>query len=299
MQCMYKDDHMQCMHKGEHMRGEKVFAEVRTPDAYISHIRRASQYTMASVHAHAEWELYFLLSGERRYFIRDHVVPVVAGDLVLVPSGEIHKSLQVGELAHERISVEFRREFLPSCLEANGAVSLESVFEGGFRLSLNESDQTRVRSELFRLLEVVREKSAGWEDAARIILADLLLQIARIRQLAAHTEHTSLPQPEWFPMLLRHLEAHATESISLSDAAEIVFLHPSYLSRAFRRITGMTFLDYLSNLRVREARKLLETTRLPLQQIAEACGLGDVTHFGRVFRRVTGQTPGKYRKQAF
>ena len=279
------------------MRGERIFSEVRTADAYISHIRRAANFSMASVHAHAEWELYFLLSGERRYFIRDHVVPVKAGDLILVPSGEIHKSLQAGEGPHERISVEFRREFLPACLEMNGACRLESIFQGGFRLSMIESDQGRIRVELFRLLDVVREAGAGWEDAARIIVSNLLLQIAQICRQSAALEHTALPQPTWFPILLRHLAAHASEPIALADAAEVVYLHPSYLSRAFRRITGMTFLDYLSNLRVREARKLLETTNMPLQRIAEACGLGDVTHFGRVFRRVTGQTPGKYRKQ--
>ena len=279
------------------MRGERIFSEVRTADAYISHIRRATSFSMASVHAHAEWELYFLLSGERRYFIRDHVMPVKAGDLILVPSGEIHKSLQSGEGPHERISVEFRREFLPACLEMNGACRLEHLFEGGLRLCLTEQDQNRIRAELFRLLEVVREAGDGWEDAARIILSNLLLQIAQIRRQSAGPEHPALPEPAWFPVLLQHLAAHVGEPISLADAAEVVYLHPSYLSRAFRRITGMTFLDYLSNLRVREARKLLETTTMPLQRIAEACGLGDATHFGRVFRRVTGQAPGKYRKK--
>ena len=278
------------------MRGERVFLEVRTQQAYISHIRRSSYFAMASVHAHAEWELYFLLAGERRYFIRDHVLPVAAGDLILVPAGEIHKSLPVGDAPHERISVEFKREFLPHGFEASGTLRLEALFEGGFRLRLEERDRVRVRGELFRVLDTVREAGTGWEYAAGIILSDLLLYLSGVRHAAGETERASLPQPEWFPLLLGYIEAHATEPLSLSDAAAAVFLHPSYLSRAFRRITGMTFLDYLSNLRVREARKLLKTSDLPLPAIAERCGFSDATQFGRVFRRVTGQTPGKYRR---
>lgn len=280
------------------MAQDQIYTEIRTPTIYISHIRRSVRYVMHQEHAHAEWELYHLLSGERRFFIRDHVVSVRKGEFLLIPAGEIHKSLPVQEAAHERISVEFRREFLDPVLAGIPTLDLWKVFRGGVVIRLKDPEHQWVQRELFRILAEVRENTPEWEDAVRLMLSNILLYFARCDTGLPVHDDSQAPPPEWFPPLLRYLSGHYMEHISLSDVAAQFFLHPSYLSRAFRRTTGMTFMDYLAGIRVREARRMLESTQLSLREVGDACGFEDGTRFGRVFKRLTGQTPGGYRKSA-
>lgn len=276
------------------MAQDLFYTECRTPTLYVSHIRRSQQYEMRAEHAHAEWELYFLLSGERRYFIRDHVVNVKKGDLILIPAGEIHKSLTGQNAPHERITVEFRREFLdPVCAEL---LSFEpwALFGDGVLLKLNDMEQKWVQRELFRLLSEVREKPVGWEDAIRLILINILLYLKRIqpiKQEPAITNHA----PEWFNAMLQYIAEQHHKPLTLTQTSAQFFLHPSHVSRVFQKTTGMTFMDYLAGIRVREARRLL-AGKGSVSQIAEVCGFGDATRFGRVFKRAVGQTPTGYRK---
>ena len=67
-------------------------------------------------------------------------------------------------------------------------------------------------------------------------------------------------------------------------------------SHVFRARTGTTPARFMTEIRIREAARMLVTTRAPLRQIAGDCGFADVTHFGKVFRRLMHQSPAAYRR---
>ena len=67
-------------------------------------------------------------------------------------------------------------------------------------------------------------------------------------------------------------------------------------TRIFKQATGSSYLIYLRALRVEHARKLLTTTSLTIEQVAQECGFCSQHHLIRSFKKVTGQTPGNYRK---
>jgi transcriptional regulator GlxA family with amidase domain len=68
------------------------------------------------------------------------------------------------------------------------------------------------------------------------------------------------------------------------------------LKRRFKMATGMTLIDYLQNLRVEAAKRLLESGQTPVEEISVAVGYGDPSFFRRLFKRRTGLTPGQYRR---
>jgi AraC-like DNA-binding protein len=70
----------------------------------------------------------------------------------------------------------------------------------------------------------------------------------------------------------------------------------SHFSHFFRQRTNLTPARFVSEVRVREAERLLVETRAPLKQIADACGFANVNHFGKVFRRFHKRSPGAYRR---
>lgn len=92
-----------------------------------------------------------------------------------------------------------------------------------------------------------------------------------------------------------YLQSHYTEKITLRDAAASFHVNPSYLSMLFKQEMGIGFSEYLSRLRVREARRLLAETRLSMVDIAARCGFDDQSYFTKVFRKWESITPKEYR----
>ena len=71
--------------------------------------------------------------------------------------------------------------------------------------------------------------------------------------------------------------------------------HPNYLNRLMQKYTHCTLHQYLLNYRFDRALSLLMMTDLPLSEVAARAGFADVSHFSKLFRRRTGQSPGKFR----
>ena len=70
-----------------------------------------------------------------------------------------------------------------------------------------------------------------------------------------------------------------------------------YLSHIFKERTGMTFIEYLSGVRVGEAKRLCAETDMTINEISEQCGYMNVTYFCKVFKRMTGMTISEFRKK--
>jgi two-component system response regulator YesN len=96
---------------------------------------------------------------------------------------------------------------------------------------------------------------------------------------------------------LEYIAAHYTENLTLQSVADIVHLSKSYFSLYFKKQTGRNFVDYLIDLRIREAKRLLVANERRVYDVAEASGFKDVKYFSKVFKKVTGLTPMEYREK--
>ena len=94
-----------------------------------------------------------------------------------------------------------------------------------------------------------------------------------------------------------YLEKHYTDStVSLTSVAEVFFLNPSYLSRIFKQKTGITFIDYLNEVRIQHACDYLLRSDLKIFEIAEKVGIPNPDYFGKCFRKKMGVSIKEYRK---
>lgn len=96
--------------------------------------------------------------------------------------------------------------------------------------------------------------------------------------------------------VMEYLRKNYARRVTLGEVAVLVHMNPSYLSRLLPRITGRTFSELLSELRLDRARELLRETGAKNREIAEAAGLENAKYFSEVFKRKTGLTPGEYRR---
>ncbi|MFC5402961.1 response regulator [Cohnella soli] len=96
--------------------------------------------------------------------------------------------------------------------------------------------------------------------------------------------------------LISYLEDHYSEEITLETAAELVHMHPIYVSKWFKKEMGKNFTDYLTEIRISKAKELLGDFSLKIYAISDMVGYNDPKHFSKVFKSAVGVTPKEYRK---
>lgn len=89
----------------------------------------------------------------------------------------------------------------------------------------------------------------------------------------------------------------ADSGLSLTKTAQIFFINPSYLSRVFKKETGVNFMDYLTKLRIEEAIILLRNTDLKAYEVAERVGIPDSCYFSTCFKKHTGVSASDYKRK--
>ncbi|MNO26554.1 HTH-type transcriptional activator Btr [compost metagenome] len=96
---------------------------------------------------------------------------------------------------------------------------------------------------------------------------------------------------------LHYIKEHFYEDLSLEKMASVVFLNPAYFSQLFKQKTGQGYKEYVTSLRLEQAKLLLLNPRLKLAEIAERVGYQDMKHFTQMFRKRYQLTPTEYRQQ--
>lgn len=92
------------------------------------------------------------------------------------------------------------------------------------------------------------------------------------------------------------IERHYAEELSLQEMSERFFLSREYISRRFKQHYGVNLSEYLLSIRMLEAKRLLETSRQRIYEVAQAVGFSDDKYFRKVFKKQVGVTPNEYRE---
>jgi len=141
---------------------------------------------------------------------------------------------------------------------------------------------------------IARHASPG--EALRIAKVYLLkwhgegqLPYATLVRRAPHADSLVRQCEKWLGDRFREIDASG-QVVELSNIPERT------LKRRFKAATGSTLIEYLQNLRIEEAKRLLESSENPVDDISAEIGYGDASFFRRLFKRRTGLTPGQYRR---
>ena len=100
-----------------------------------------------------------------------------------------------------------------------------------------------------------------------------------------------------FMKLLDYINENFQKELRLSRLAKEFNLNPTYCSELFKRITHKSYSEYLSELRVEQARRFLDNTNMGLEEIAYKTGFNDPYYFTKIFKKICGMPPSQYRKK--
>lgn len=110
-------------------------------------------------------------------------------------------------------------------------------------------------------------------------------------------EHSLASYSKPVQKIITMVDASITADLRLNTFAKELFLNPSYLSGLFKNEVGMTLTEYVNKKRLKYSITLLESTNIPIQEVAIKCGIPDIHYYTRLFKREYDMTPREYRKK--
>ena len=222
------------------------------------------------LHIHRSFEYFAQLQGQTELIIDGQTLLLTAGQAVLIFPFQSHayKAVEDGAYALGFFSPEIVPEFYTQrkhLLPENNRFSYLCEAENADNLFLQKATAYRICGEFDR-------------------------------------QRTYLPQskdlhPDIILKLLLYVDDHFAGNCNLGDAAAAIGYDYAYISKYFKRKTGISFSRYVNMVRINRSKHLLLSTEKPLARIAEECGFSGCRTFHREFNRSVGLTPSQYRKQ--
>ena len=261
-----KDGGIRLQHKIE-FPGRAVLSITREVDV---------KNNMPRCHSHDRAELYFLTDGVRCLFAGGRLFMLRAGDLLLVPPGVEHRTIDIDGLAYSKLICMLPVSVLPGTLSGFSDIRI---------VRAEEKD----REELYSLLPVLTSGSDAERMSAVFGMLAITLRLSECRERVS-----SLPLGRMSDILL-YIEEHFAEKITLTALSERFYISEFYLCRLFKEYAGRTLISYLTSLRVERAKQLLATTDMSVERVAALSGFGSVSSLGKAFRTSLGLSPRDYR----
>lgn len=173
---------------------------------------------------------------------------------------------------------------------------VEQPGEGARRLVVPPEERPSWSARLSALDSELRERRDGYREAALAYLTLLLVDVSRLA--AEVVGDLKLNDEPLLAEVFGFIEDRYSESVSLREVARAVSLTPGHLTTVVRRKTGRTVVEWISERRLAQARRLLVETDLSVEEVGQGVGYNDPTYFVRSFRRAHGTTPLGWRRAA-
>jgi len=250
-----------------------------------------SAYTNMSsfAHWHEEVELTWVHSGSVVITAEGQQHLATEGDLILCGNGCVH-SCDAKGMKNQLEFILFDQALVQSRLSPLNVSFLHIT-----KSQLDEMNMTDEVTQFFEELpRELQNRSIYYREIVRGMLRVFWYKSQRLFA-EAHTDTRREGDEQPVKQVLRYLETHYAEQVSLADVAKQANVSECYLSRTFKRHTGMNFVVYRNLLRLEKAVSLLQETTMTVGAIAFNCGFQDIRTFNRVFQQYTGHTPSDFR----
>jgi len=259
--------------------------------------------TIANVpqHGHTTLELAYVERGNIEHHIDGKTLILGPGDYFIVDYGATHSYRKLGTEKPMVRNLLFLPKFLDRSLEGEhsfDAVMNSYLLRFCYRtlrtsptgITFHDEDG-RIGALVHSILKEYSQQDYGYLEFVRCAFVELL--ILTMRKIGKK-EKTPEKSPEIQNMLI-YIHAHYHEKPELTRLAQELGYSVPYLSGKFSREVGMGFAEYLQSIRLEQACRLLETTDLPISQVANQAGYENIKHFNELFKRKFCLTPREFR----
>ena len=238
-------------------------------------------------HTHNHLELFYIIGGKGQFLIQDQLYPVNVNNLVMINPNVPHTEVSLNAQPLEYIVLGIDGIELQTSETSNGQFSILDQFES-----------VEISGCLRNILREMEMKSTGYKDVCQAYMEILIIRLMRNTALAIPTEPQAVSTNRQCAAIRRYIDLHFKESLTLEQLADEGHMNKYYLSHAFKREYGISPINYMISLRIRESKYLLAETDLSMSQIAQLLGFSSLSYFSQVFRKTQGLSPMEYRQNS-
>ncbi|WP_423127078.1 AraC family transcriptional regulator [Gaoshiqia sp. Z1-71] len=251
------------------------------------------------IHSHKNFELNLITSGAGRRIVGNHISSYTRGDLVLLGPNLYHcweiqetEDQQEGECIVTHFSENIINSDFFNIPELEPVVTL--LKDAGNGIFFKGRKAEKVAASIGRMISL-----SGLELYIELLkVFNLLLQIEDREYLALPSSqpHVHEKDTDQINKVYEYVFQNIREGVKLKEASDLVCMEPGSFCRYFKKKTNQTFMDYVKNVRIGIAAKLLVETDKQITQICFECGYNNLANFNHYFKDIMGKTPSEYRK---
>lgn len=274
----------------------------QTEGITLEHMKRSS-VNMHINHFHNEYEIYFLLRGERIFFFGNRAYHIKAGDLILVDSNQIHMTHAVSnnKAEYERIILYINKTKMETFDTRFSHLNLSTFFRDHYGVyTLTDVQQKDFLALSSSLTEEFIQRSRNYTLMLELEIVKYFIDFMRKNQRKSPVSTLNTYQKnnkyQTVYLIADYISEHYCDSLTLEFLANKFYLSKCYLSRIFKEVTGHGLNEYINILRIQKAKQLLEETSLNISEIAAYTGYKSTTYFEKIFKIYFSVSPLKYRK---
>ena len=257
----------------------------------LERIKSKLPWDMPKMHSHNYHELYFLISGSRKYFAGHTIYDVSAGDIVIIPQNEMHRT-SGGVAGYERYALYFSDTFAEDFRKETSGDAFDKILNLG---SVNLSDYAKEK--VYELLKEIEQEQRKSDEFSKVVIKRALYDIfVTILRYGSKIKQTCGKKTDAIEQALIYINENYVQDISLSSVAKIAYMEETYFSKKFKKLTGFGFSEYLTHTRIKAAEELLKNSDLSINEISDQCGFSGGNYFGDLFKKINGVSPSVYRK---
>jgi AraC-like DNA-binding protein len=252
------------------------------------------------MHSHDYLEVALCLEGSGRFRFGQREDSIEPGDVFLIDNSEAHVALADPGVRLRLMLVLFLPEFIaaPGCRPFDSAYL--TAFTDGSTRSRRILHDSGLARELKPILFEIKTAAEGGNTSDRYLVDANLRRflgvvIKNLGQEATKTDLGAEGQVQLRPALA-YVADHFRETITLGQIAETMHLSPSRTRHLFKDTTTVGFKEYVTRLRLAEAKRLLLQSGINICEIASAVGYTNTYQFYKVFKRYTSMSPADYRR---
>ena len=253
---------------------------------YVTHSRYEGDWH-STPHSHACAGLFYVTSGEGKFFVEGKYLDIQADDLIIVNS----------YIEHTEVSKENSPlEYIVAGIEGLHFHSDDERFNSNFSMHNYKAYKNDILFYLKTLLHEMVHQDEYSQHLVNSLLEIMLINMVRRTNTTLNVSPVKKTTKECI-FIENYINDHFKEDIDLDKLSELTFLNKYYLVHAFNQYKGISPMRYLIQRRISEAKFLLETTSYSMNDISAIIGFSNQNYFTFAFKREIGCSPSTYRKQ--
>ena len=245
----------------------------------------------STLHTHPFTELFYVTEGEGFFVTNTSKISVRENDLIIV-----NPHIEHTEASSDNKPLKYIVAGIQGLSFSKPTKEIHDEVETFFSISSFHDENKDLLNYLNTILTEIDNEQPGYEMICHAMLEALIIKLLRQQTFELDTAPKNKLTKD-VTLMKQYMQNHYHQRITLDHLAQVTHLNRYYISHTFKNKVGMSPMEFLNSIRIKESKILLETTNYSITQIATIVGFSNQSYFSETFKQKIGVSPSNYRKE--